>query len=179
MNKLKALIVTLVVGSSSVAMASPATFTARGSVSFHASTPSYSAPRPVIVRDHRPADYVHSGYRTDYRHDYRSDYRYNDHFDDHFDHDDDHGFTLTGTYSSAFGPVQLWQDGDRISGTFTSGGGGTIRGRIVGNEIHFTWKNTGEKGRGTWYVSNPNRIDGTWGKNRSDSDGGAWNLKRS
>jgi len=167
MNKLKALIVTLVVGSSSVAMASPATFSARGSVSFAMGRPVYQAPRTVVVRDHRQPDYRYIDDRND-RNDYRDDVR------------DEHcaTFSLTGTYTSAYGPVQLWQHGDRITGTFSAGGGGTIEGRIIGNQIVFRWRNSKEQGRGVWFVSSPNRIDGTWGTSHSNADGGAWNLSK-
>ena len=169
MTKLKALIVTLVVGSSSVAMASPATFTARGSVSIKANYPTYyQAPRTVIVRDHRFSEPVYRHDARDYRDHYGEDFRFNC-----------GTMTLTGTYSSEYGPVQLFQHGDRVTGTFTAGGGGTIEGRIVGNQIIFRWKNTRENGRGVWFVNSMNRIEGTWGNNRSEVDGGAWNLKRS
>ncbi len=180
MNKIKAALITMfVVGSSSVAMASPATFSARGSLSFGSSRP---APAPIVVRDHR--------FDERFDHDQRVDYRYDQRFDQRFDQDHrvDYRYdsrvnrraflTLSGSYTSEFGPVQLYQYGDRITGTFTAGGGGTIEGRIVGNQIVFHWKNSAERGHGVWQVSARNRIEGTWGKNHSEYDGGAWNLMR-
>ena len=146
MTKLKALIVTLVVGSSSAAMAAPKLVA--------------SADATLILRNRAPREVYRPIYHPTYE---RPVYN---------------RFSLSGSYSSAYGPVQLFHRGDIVTGTFTSGGGGTIEGRIVGNQIVFRWKNTAERGRGVWFVSNPNRIDGTWGNNASDADGGAWNLKR-
>ena len=168
MTKFKALVVALVVGSSSVAMAAPATFSAsaRASVSFNVRTSNVRTP-DVVVRDHRGPSYQPVSQRPRYQPPvYQPAY------------DDDHCDTsaIAGSYTSVYGPVQLVQRGDRITGTFTAGGGGTIEGRIVGNQIIFTWKNTAERGRGVWYIANTNRIDGTWGQNASQTDGGAWNL---
>ena len=166
MNKLKALIVTLVVGSSSVAMASPATFSARGSISFGVRRPVVvrPAPRPVntvIVRDHRfnnqlprytqVNEYEHANCGTTM-------------------------YSVSGMYNSAYGRVQLFQNGDRVTGSFEAGGGGTIEGRIINGQIYFTWQNSAEHGRGIWRVSANGRIDGTWGQNDSDFNGGAWTL---
>lgn len=173
MNKLKALVVMLVMGSSSAAMASPATFSAHGSVSFDIGEPSH---RTVVVRDHReyrqPVYVNQRDYRApepvyvNYR-DYRNgrELRYEQ-------------FSLTGTYSSEFGRVELFQHGDRITGSFAAGGGGVIEGRIVGNQIFYKWKGASQRGRGVWTLTGPNRLEGTWGNGRNDFDGGAWNLRR-
>jgi hypothetical protein len=164
MTKLKALIVSLVVGSSSVAMAAPATFSARAQVSVRVRTPA-PAPRPtVVVRDHRVN-------QTPY---------YPQHQYEQPQYDQIHCGTMaiTGLYNSEFGRVELRQMGDRIVGTFVAGGGGTIEGRIVGNQIVFSWQNTGERGRGVWFISNNGRINGTWGHNANNADGGAWTLTR-
>lgn len=126
--KLKALVITLLVGSSSIAMAQP-------------------------YRD-RPG-------RPDYRRPERN------------------RITMTGSYTSEFGPVELRQRGEIVTGTFAAGGGGRIEGRIVGSKVLFRWWNSQEKGRGVWYMANPDRIEGTWGKRRSETDGGVWNLTRS
>ena len=166
MNKLKALIVTLVVGTSSVAMASPVSFSARGSVSISTARPvvTYPAREPVVVvRDHR----TQPSYERPYVQYDRVRDRYNEQL-----------YSLTGLYSSEHGPVRLYQTGDRITGTFVSGGGGTLQGRIVGGQIFFSWQNTNSQGHGVWMIQSGNRIVGTWGLQASETDGGAWTLTR-
>lgn len=87
---------------------------------------------------------------------------------------------VAGDYTSNWDEIHLVQKGDHITGTYVCCGGGTIEGRIVGNQvISFEWyepRGAGH-GRGEWQIRG-NRLDGTWGHGQSATDGGPWNLER-
>src|SRR5262245_33576299 len=89
------------------------------------------------------------------------------------------GQTVTGTYQSNWDEVKLEQRGKRIWGSYVCCGGGVIEGRIDGNTIKYSWsQGEGVEGRGVWTVVAPGKLDGTWGWNDDDKDGGDWNLER-
>ena len=56
---------------------------------------------------------------------------------------------------TAFGEIELRQEGEKVSGTYTGRGGGRIEGIAQGNRLDFTWKDP-EKGKG-WlnFLSSP------------------------
>jgi CHAT domain-containing protein len=70
-----------------------------------------------------------------------------------------------GWATDAFGQVELQQKGQRVSGTYTGRGGGTIEGIVQGNRLDFTWKNS-EKGKGSGFfraISGGETLAGLWG----------------
>lgn len=84
-----------------------------------------------------------------------------------------------GVYDSNWGPVELYQYGDRIEGTYDCCGGGTIEGTIEGDVIEYEWNQPGLSGRGWWRVApDANALDGRWGHQQSADNGGDWNLFR-
>ena len=87
--------------------------------------------------------------------------------------------SLTGSYSSAWGPVHLEQNGDIIVGAYECCGGGRIEGKIKGDLIRFRWRQPDDAGSGRWKIKQGGkRLIGTWGSGLSESNGGKWNLKR-
>jgi hypothetical protein len=169
MTKLNALITTLILGTSSIAMAQPTvTFSAKAKV-------STQAPVRVVVRDHRaemarPEAYV----RFD-----SYDGRY-DKYDRQY-HRRAGARQIDGTYTSNYGVVRLNQMGDRVTGTYETGGGGVIKGRIIDGVLYFRWKQragtTDGEGHGVWVIEG-RKISGTWGTQHSDANGGQWNLEK-
>lgn len=85
---------------------------------------------------------------------------------------------VTGDYHSNYEDVRLDQRGDRVHGTYTCCGGGTIDGKVRGRILRYRWDGSnGDKGHGVWHIDS-DRLDGTWGTLDSEDDGGAWNLER-
>ena len=83
---------------------------------------------------------------------------------------------VTGTYDSNRDKVTLGQDGDRVSGTYVCCGGGTIEGKIIeGRTLRYVWRQPGGWGLGVWNIA-PGRLDGTWGVQQHESNGGRWDL---
>ncbi len=168
MSKIKALIVTLFLGTSSVAMAAPSssyTVSAHASASFGVGVRTSGAGQ-VVIRDHR----------TNVRYDDRFDHRYDDRYDDRVGA---MRINVTGTYDSNYGPVTLVQRGNRVTGTFTTPGGGTINGIITHDGIlQFTWSDPSGFGKGVWYLNGRGRmINGTFG-NKNAFNERAWNLTK-
>jgi hypothetical protein len=86
---------------------------------------------------------------------------------------------VSGTYSSTYDQVQLWQHGSQIEGEYVCCGGGTIEARIVGRVIKYHWaQSDGTEGDGVWRVVSDGKLVGTWGRDGSADDGGEWNLDR-
>jgi hypothetical protein len=85
---------------------------------------------------------------------------------------------VTGSYHSNWDDVQLVQDGNRVHGTYVCCGGGTIEGTIRGRILRYHWESpAGGVGNGVWLIEST-RLEGTWGSNKSDRDGGRWDLWR-
>jgi len=85
--------------------------------------------------------------------------------------------SVTGTYTSAWGPVTLQQDGNVVHGTWQEG---TVDGNIQNGEIHYIWyRYNVPSGRGYWQIS-PDcyRLTGPWGNGESETGGGNWDLTR-
>lgn len=84
--------------------------------------------------------------------------------------------SISGRYDSNWDEVSLSQDGDRVRGTYVCCGGGTIEGRIQGHVLRYRWKSpAGGWGKGVWTIDGTH-LDGTWGWNDDDDDGGRWDL---
>jgi hypothetical protein len=86
---------------------------------------------------------------------------------------------VAGEYTSNWEDVTLVQEGNYVHGTYVCCGGGTIDGRIYeGRVIRYHWKQAGgAEGEGVWEIAG-DRLEGTWGTNQSDDDGGRWDLVR-
>lgn len=84
---------------------------------------------------------------------------------------------VTGRYTSNWDDVKLSQDGNRVYGTYVCCGGGTIEGKIEGRTLRYVWRQPVAWGMGVWTIES-GRLDGTWGGNQSDSNGGRWDLVR-
>ena len=89
------------------------------------------------------------------------------------------------TGNSPFGQIELQQNGQQVSGTYTGGGGGTIEGIARGNRLDFTWQahQKGEKARGFFRaVAGGGKLVGIWWKedstfqNKDESLIGSWQL---
>jgi hypothetical protein len=86
--------------------------------------------------------------------------------------------TVTGSYHSNYDDVKLFQDGNRIRGTYVCCGGGTIEGKIIeGRTIKYVWRQPSGWGRGVWTIES-GHLGGTWGTADNETDGGSWDLKR-
>jgi hypothetical protein len=157
MKKL-ALVTLMVLGTSTVASASPFRFSARASFRFGSSSRYQPAPQPqplpprvVIVRDHR----TNRSWEVTPCHDV--------------------SYNVSGFYSGgAAGDVQLTQRGNRIFGTFDKGG--IMEGVIENGKITYHWSQGQYQGLGFWYIDGHGKLFGTWGAKNSDSSGGNWNL---
>jgi hypothetical protein len=85
--------------------------------------------------------------------------------------------SVSGRYRSNWDDVRLWQDGERVRGTYVCCGGGVIEGRIIeGRTLRYHWKQPGGEGMGVWTIDG-DQLLGTWGWNQDD-DGGRWDLVR-
>jgi hypothetical protein len=82
---------------------------------------------------------------------------------------------VTGQYASSYGAVSLVQFGDRVTGTYVCCGSGTIEGQIQGRILHYRWKQPSGWGSGVWLIE-PGHLDGTWGTNQDEKNGGRWDL---
>jgi len=125
-----------------------------------------------MIRDHRTAD------RFDIRYDDRFDDRYDSRFDDR--NDSMRFLNVSGTYDSNYGVVTLVQHGNRVTGTFTTPGGGTINGVITSDGmLQFSWSDPSGFGKGIWNINaRGNKLSGTFGNGRTASDQRAWNLTK-
>ena len=86
--------------------------------------------------------------------------------------------SLTGTWSSDFGVMELTQDGDRITGTYNRGLG-EIEGELRGDTVFFHWREADREGTGYWVVADRGRQ--LVGKFRVGEKGpwmGYWRAKR-
>jgi len=155
MNTIKALIATLIIGSSTAAMAQPAvSVAARASFGWNA---------PVVVRDHRTPTYHYANYQ------YPT-------YEAPAPVDNCATNSLSGVYSSNYGRVTLTQQGNRVTG-FYPNHNGRIEGVIVGNQIRFHWQQPDGEGSGVWYLDGRGALTGSFGNGRSASNGGAWDLR--
>jgi tetratricopeptide (TPR) repeat protein len=60
-------------------------------------------------------------------------------------------------------------------------GGGTLEGRIIENRVvkfHWIEPHGAGEGEGVWRLK-AGKLEGSWGRGQSETDGGTWNLWRS
>jgi CHAT domain-containing protein/uncharacterized protein HemY len=63
-----------------------------------------------------------------------------------------------------FGTIQLRQNGQQVSGTYTGRGGGKIEGIVQGNRLDFTWKDRNGSGWGFFRaIADGATLAGMWG----------------
>lgn len=75
------------------------------------------------------------------------------------------------------GPMQLQQEGDRVTGTY--GELGSITGELEGHRLRGKWKERAEYGWFEWtFDAGGSSFAGTWGAKKSSHDGGAWTGSR-
>jgi hypothetical protein len=81
-------------------------------------------------------------------------------------------------YNSEYGEVKLTFRGDRVIGSYVCCGTGSILGVREGNLIRYRWKesNGAGAGYGIWAVMEDGSLRGTWGTEKSEDNGGEWNL---
>lgn len=85
---------------------------------------------------------------------------------------------VSGHYHSNWDDVRLFQDGDRVTGTYVCCGGGTIEGRIIeGRTLRYVWRQPGGWGLGAWTID-ATTLNGTWGVQQHEANGGRWDLVR-
>lgn len=87
--------------------------------------------------------------------------------------------SFTGRYNTNWGPLELTQGGQDVTGSYTGKFSGSISGTVNGRTLHFSWERNGESGRGLFEISEDGRtLTGTWGKNNSATSGGNWSGVR-
>src|SRR5688572_6374624 len=92
----------------------------------------------------------------------------------------DQTLRIAGTWDSSYGEVTLTQQGNRIKGVYPCCGGGTLEGRIIENRVvkfHWIEPHGAGEGEGIWRIK-AGKLEGSWGRGQSETDGGTWNLWR-
>lgn len=87
---------------------------------------------------------------------------------------------FTGTWNTAWGPVEMRQTGAKVVGTYAGKFPGRLEGAVEGRTLAFEWiGDNGERGRGAFVLSDDgNSFTGTWGSGASTTNGGPWNGTR-
>ncbi len=87
---------------------------------------------------------------------------------------------FTGRWKTNWGPMEMTQKGSEVMGHYTGQFKGIIDGTASGKRLEFTWSQpNGEHGRGYFILSEDgNSINGMWGMDDSDSNGGNWTGTR-
>lgn len=86
------------------------------------------------------------------------------------------------TAESGFGKIELKQNGQKVSGTYTGYGGGEINGTVRGNFLDFTWedKQRGKGWGGFRAIAGGGKLIGNWGQKTDKIDGqiliASWQL---
>lgn len=84
---------------------------------------------------------------------------------------------LNGVYSSTYGNVTLTQTGNRIHGTYPAKNG-ILDGTIENGVVHFRWTQPDGSGEGTFQLTTPGHLEGTFGYGANAFNGGEWDLTR-
>jgi hypothetical protein len=90
------------------------------------------------------------------------------------------GVTFDGRWDSNFHEMHLHQQGRKVWGT-VSYKDGSITGQLDGDVLHFTWnqKENRQHGKGWLQMSSDgSKLEGRWGYDDSDDDGGRWWAER-
>ncbi|MCA9537463.1 MAG: hypothetical protein KC620_01165 [Myxococcales bacterium] len=103
------------------------------------------------------------------------------------------GLNLSGKwYSAEFGDMRLVQNGNDVTGTYEHPRGpdhnGRVKGRVEGDLLRIEWVQPGNpiaavqplRGR-AWFrlKQGGNFMEGQWGYDDSESDGGPWKAEKS
>lgn len=90
------------------------------------------------------------------------------------------GVSFAGRWDSNFHEMRLQQAGRKVFGTVAYKDG-SISGTLDGDVLHFTWnqRENRQHGKG-WLQITPDgsRMEGRWGYDDSDEDGGRWWAER-
>ena len=87
---------------------------------------------------------------------------------------------INGTWRSRYGRVVLVRTGNRVTGTIFKPNGRrtSIRGRIIGRTIKFTWRSSAAAyGKGQWRINGRRRMTGSLTNIRTGVSG-TFNLRR-
>lgn len=76
-----------------------------------------------------------------------------------------------GGYRSTWGPVVFVREGDAVIGTYPRG---SLRCNVLGASLDCIWVDGDAKGRAKLERQGDGVIRGTWGREDSATDGGAW-----
>ena len=72
--------------------------------------------------------------------------------------------------------LEMRSKNDQVTGKFSYGlGVGRFSGTLIGNQLKFDWQLGDDRGRGLLNYVGGNYV-GTWGKENSATNGGAWNI---
>jgi|SRR5690554_1882516 len=91
-------------------------------------------------------------------------------------------------YSQQFEHMYLEQVGDRVTGVYSYGSGGTIEGELNGNRLLFDWEEPGDRsqaraamrGKGYFLLLDDGqavRLDGEWGYGEDRRGKGPWTAE--
>lgn len=93
------------------------------------------------------------------------------------------GATWAGKWDTTWGPLELTQDGTRVTGSYAyKGVRGTLTGSMDQNYLRLDWSESeggAGSGKGLFVMGADGRsFSGSWGSGASDSSGGSWNGTR-
>ncbi|RAL20995.1 hypothetical protein DL240_15100 [Lujinxingia litoralis] len=91
-------------------------------------------------------------------------------------------------YSPQYEHMYLEQSGDRVTGVFSYGSGGTLEGELKGNRLLFNWEEPGDRSqaraamRGSGYFllvesGESVRLEGEWGYGEERKGQGPWTAE--
>jgi hypothetical protein len=90
------------------------------------------------------------------------------------------GVTFDGRWDSNFHEMQLHQQGRKVWGTIAYKDG-SLSGEVDGDILRFTWSQKENRQHGRGYLKmepNGQRMEGRWGYDDDDEDGGRWWAER-
>jgi hypothetical protein len=85
--------------------------------------------------------------------------------------------SVAGSYVGTQGPTILYQDGDRVRGSYAQHNG-RIDGTLHGRTLAFSWAEDDGVGRGVFTVGDDGNLYGMSGRGDSDSNRGSWIMQR-
>jgi hypothetical protein len=90
------------------------------------------------------------------------------------------GPSFSGSWDTNWGRIEMTQHGNKVMGHYTGQFSGIIDGTVTGSRLNFTWSQpNGQYGKGYFDISSDgSTINGSWGVEESDSNGGSWSGTR-
>lgn len=83
------------------------------------------------------------------------------------------------TWGGGRAVLDLAQKGAAVTGSYSGTNEGTVQGTLAGNVLTGNWVGTGDKGAFVLTFSADGKsFQGTWGMDRSKTDGGPWTGTR-